>query len=295
MEKIALIGSFGQLGSDLKIELQGAYQIFELNHDTFEITNKDQVQKVLTDLNPDYVINTAAYHNCGLCEVNPDLAFSINSSAIKYLVNICNSINATLIHFSTDYVFSGSCHLHRPYHEYDLPDPLQIYGLSKLCGERIIQMYCKRYFILRVSGLYGQHGCKQKKYANFVEMMITLGKETEAKHEKIPSAQDQFIIFNPTTIIAKMLHGLLSKADYGLYHAVCTGGCSRKEFTETIFNHLDIKTEVYGVNSDFFKPTYRQPNYSILDNTKIAHEITMRIPTWKEALVEFLNNRNTRQ
>ncbi|MEX2681144.1 MAG: NAD(P)-dependent oxidoreductase [Candidatus Sigynarchaeota archaeon] len=290
MAKIAIIGSNGQLGSDIKELLGKDHSIISLEHDKFFVEKEEVVSKTFLELKPDVVINTAAFHNCAACEEKPEQSFLINATAIKYLSEACNAIDATLVHFSTDYVFGLDESRTKPYLETDLPGAIQIYGASKLAGEQIIQSYCKKYYCLRVSGLYGLKGTKAKKYANFVEMMIALGLDAVKKQEKLPSAGDQTLIFNPTTEIARGVKFLLNKKDYGLYHVVCGGFSTRSNFVRAIFEIMNIPAQVVDVDSAYFKPTYRQPRFSALDNSKIQ-SLGMKLPNWRDALEKYLHER----
>ncbi len=290
MEKIVIIGSNGQLGSDLKKILINEYKIIPLEHSHFSIENEEIVYRRLKEILPKFVINTAAYHNVGLCEKYPQKAFLINSTAIKYLSDVCNQIDAILINFSTDYVFGGDSNRNLPYNEDDLPNPIQIYGISKLAGEKILHQYCKKFYCLRISGLYGEKGTQAKKYPNFVEMMIELGKNAEIKKEKLPSVIDQVLTFNPTVEIAQVVKKLMKINAYGLYHATCEGNSSRLEFSQEIFNLMDINVELFGVKSSYFNPTYKQPKFSALENGKLK-KLGIKMPHWKSGLKKYLSFR----
>lgn len=291
MEKAVIIGSNGQLGSDLKLVFSQDYEIIPLEHNQIKIEDEVNVNSVLKDLNPDLVINTAAYHNLNDCEINPGKSFQINSIAVKNLGEICSKIGAIFVHFSTDYVFGSDQSRSKPYIESDLTGPVQIYGVSKLAGEKLLDIYCERYFCFRISGLYGLMGTSAKKYPNFVEMMISLGKQAKKEGKKIPSASDQILTFNPTAEIAKVVHKTIKNSNYGLYHATCEGYSSREEFVRTLFDFMDINTEVYGVNSSYFNPGYAQPKFSALENKKLKKQkITM--PHWRDALKNYLELRN---
>lgn len=289
-EKILVIGSKGQLGSDLLIALQDSYQIIELNHTQFQLEDKICVGLAMNIHKPDYVINTAAYHNPQLCEENPQEAFLINATALKYLSHVCNENNVTLIHFSTDYVF-GKIGRSEPYHETDFPYPIQIYGMSKLAGEQIVQQYCDRYYLFRTSGLYGLKGSTQKKYKNYVEMMIQLGKEALENKKALPCAMDQHILFNPTHLLAATIHQFLQHDHgYGLYHLTCDGESTRLQFVRELFKQLKMEVNLFGVPSSYFKPTYAQPLYSILSNDRLQEE-GIKMPTWVEGLQSYLRLR----
>ncbi|UYP48043.1 hypothetical protein NEF87_004328 [Candidatus Lokiarchaeum ossiferum] len=289
MKKIVIIGSNGQLGHDIKKILSNTYEIVSLEHNNFSIENEELVQKKLKEISPEIVINTAAFHNLNLCEIDVQNAFLINSIALKYLSDTCNQIEATLVHFSTDYVFGGDSQRNSPYREKDFPYPIQIYGISKLAGENIIRQYCKKYFCIRVSGLYGKKGTRAKKFSNFVEMMIKLGRDAEKANEKLPSAMDQVLTFNPTVEVAKVVEKLIKTDAYGLYHATCEGQSSRFEFSQEIFKILDINVELVGVKSSYFSPKYNQPHYSVLDNEKLS-DLGIEMPHWKPVLKKYLKD-----
>lgn len=284
---IVVIGGSGQLGSDICRELEQNYEIKKLEHENFCVERPQDVYSTLLELEPEIIINTAAYHNVNLCERYPKKAFLINGIALKYLSDVCNNIDSTLVHFSTDYVFGGERERRIPYVETDKTAPLQIYGVSKVAGEQIIEAYCKRYFILRISGLYGIHGTSAKKYPNFVEMMISLGNKAK---DSMPSAKDQRLTFNHTVEIAKVVKKLVETDEYGLYHATCEGDSSRLEFTQEIFNLMGINTELKGVNSEYFDPNYEQPSYSVLENKKLK-KLGIEMPHWKDALKDYIRVR----
>lgn len=287
---MVIIGSLGQLGSDLKPYFKSNFKIYPLEWPEFKIENKKQVDTTLKRIKPDFVINTAAFHNLNECEKDPMQSFLVNAVAIKYMADSCNKIDATLIHFSTDYVFGSDRERNTPYVETDSTGPVQIYGISKVAGEKILNEYCNKYFCFRISGLYGIKGTSAKKYANFVEMMITLGKEAEKKGEKLPSAKDQTLTFNPTEEIAKVVGEVIKTDQYGLYHATCEGYSSRLEFVRTLFEIMNIKTEVFGVNSDYFNPVCEQPKFSALENKKLK-KLGILMPHWKDALENYLKKR----
>ena len=294
MAKIAIIGSNGQLGSDIKNLLAKDHSIIPLEHDKFFVENREVVSETLLELKPDIVINTAAFHNVASCEEQPQQSFLINATAIKYLSEACNAIDAALVHFSTDYVFGLDETRTKPYTENDLPGAIQVYGASKLAGEQILQSYCKKFYCIRVSGLYGLRGTRAKKYANFVEMMIALGLDAIKKHEKLPSAGDQTLIFNPTTEIANGVKFLLNKKDYGLYLLVCSGFSRRSDFVRAIYEILNMPVQVIDVDSEYFKPTYKQPRFSALSNEKIQ-ALGIEMPNWRDALELYLRVREKQQ
>ena len=282
--KIVVIGASGQLGSDIANHLNNKYDIIPLNHSDMSIENFDSSREILKKFSPDCIINTAAFHNVELCEVNPNDAFLINATAMKNLSIIANEINSILIQFSTNYVFGGENRL-TPYTESDKTFPINMYGISKLAGEHIIQSYCNKWYIFRVAGLYGKTGTKAKKYKNFIDMMVKLSKN----EKELPSSNDEFFTFTSTSDLAKMIEFILPKDAFGLYHATNSGECSRLTFSKEVFRLLDIECKLKGVSKNYFPTKYKQPNYTVLNNDKLTN-LGFRMSDWKQSLKEYIQS-----
>ncbi len=169
--KILLLGKNGMLGSQFLKILSGSsdFEMYAFSKDDLDITNKSDLDNILNKISPDFLINCAAYTAVDECETNKDLAFNINADAVKKMAEICDKKNICLIHFSTDYVFDGS--KEQGYKENDIPSPINIYGESKLKGEKFITKNMSKYYIIRTSWLFGENG------KNFVDTMIKLAKE----------------------------------------------------------------------------------------------------------------------
>jgi dTDP-4-dehydrorhamnose reductase len=164
--KVLVIGSSGQVASSLKrLSLSNFYFVGRPN---FNICNKSHIDKVLDTIQPELVINCSAYTNVDGCESEIELAYAINSEAVKDLAIACNRRNLPLIHISTDYVFDGK--QNHPYTEFNIPNPQSIYGKSKLAGEENIRNHLDQHIILRTSWLFSQYG------TNFVKTMVSLAK-----------------------------------------------------------------------------------------------------------------------
>ena len=156
----------------------------------------------------------------------------------------------------------------------------------------LLQRYCKKYFCLRVSGLYGLKGTAAKKFPNYIEMMIYLGNKAVEKGESLPSAQDRVTIFTSTIEVAKAVEQLIQTDQYGLYHAACDGYPRRADFSRTLFQFLNMDVEVIGVNSDYFNPTYAQPKFSAMQDIKL-NRLDIKLAHWKDALEMYLGKRKT--
>ena len=282
--KILIIGKTGQLGSVLiQDALTLGHSVFAPTKQELDISDEVAFLNAMELYLPEIVINTAAFHNVPLCEVEPLKAFQLNCIAVKKMAEISNDFNAWFVSFSTDYVFGGE--KQKPYIESDVPNPLQIYGLSKLAGEYATLSYEKS-IIIRTCGLYGLHGAMSKG-GNFVDNRIKDSKQ----NARIEISNDQTV--SPTYA------GDLSKAvlqlsahpskESGIYHLVNEGYCTWYEFTKEIFKILDTDVELVPVDRKGKTGKMRRPLFSSLKNEKAAR-LGISLPYWKEGLNQYLKN-----
>jgi len=280
MKKIAVIGADGQLGSDLVKVLKGN-KIFPLYYPDFDITKPDKTREIFSQLDLEIVINTAAYHRVDECEENSQQSFEINSTAVRDLALICRDKDLVLVHFSTDYVFDGA--KKTPYVEEDKPNPLNVYGVSKLAGEYFVRSLMKRYFLIRTCGLYGEEGCWGKG-SNFVDAVISL----EEKGKPLRVVDDQCVTPTSSAELAQRIVELIETDHYGLYHLTNEGQCTWFEFAKTIFALIGKKPRLIPVDSRTYGARALRPSYSVLEN-KRAKEIGLtEFSSWKEALKSYL-------
>jgi dTDP-4-dehydrorhamnose reductase len=280
--KIALIGSNGQLGSDLCEQLQ-SHELIPLTHDQIEITDEKKTFSFFQSLKPDIIINTASFHNVPKCEEQPEMAFRVNVLGPRNLSRVCQVLPAWLIHFSTDYVFDGL--KKAPYLESDTPHPLNFYAVTKLAGEETVQIYCDRHKIIRVSGLYGKVPCRAKG-GNFVSTMLKLGKEKK----EIDVVHDEFITPTYTRDIARQLEFLLTIPETGLFHLSNSGYCSWYEFASAIFAFTGMKVKVNPIPASAYPSTLKRPAWSVLENKRLNDLGIYRMRPWKEALRDHLKD-----
>ena len=281
--KIVVIGANGQLGSELCNHLDKKNQVIGLTHADIEITDIDNASKVLRELRPGVILNTAAYHNLPDCEKYPEKSFQVNGIGAFHLAQIADDLGAVLVHYSTDYVFDGE--KKAPYVESDQPNPLNIYALTKLNGETLIKNYCKKYFIFRISGIYGNTVCRAKG-KNFITTMQKAAKENDV----VKVVDDE--ILTPTSVyeIAKNTNVLMDTEAYGLYHMTCGDSCSWFEFASIIFKELGIKTPLISCKSNEFPMTINRPAYSVLENQNLKSVNLNQMVHWKDALISFLKS-----
>ena len=280
--RVAVVGANGQLGTDLVEALAGAgIEVAALGHDEIEVAELGSVRVALTALRPDAILNTAAFHNMPRCEESPDRAFAVNAVGALNVARTAATLGARNVYFSTDYVFDGA--KGEPYEERDRPRPLNVYGASKLAGERLSEVYAPGSLVLRVSGLYGRVPCRHKG-ENFVTKMIALA-------DRLPEVRvvtDEVLTPTPTHAIAEKTVELLRTDATGLMHLTCEGSCSWHEFARQIFTSLEIETPLREATVAEFPTPFERPHYSVLANTRLAATGLAPMPHWRDALRGFL-------
>ncbi len=277
---IALIGAGGQLGRDL-LPLLGD-NVVPLLHSDIEISQRDSVSERLGALEPDVVINCAAYNLVDQAEQEPPAAFATNAFGPLHLARWCGEHKRTLMHVSTDFVFGAAGVRPHPYTEQDCPGPLSVYGSSKLTGEQFVTAYCPRHFIVRTCGLYGHPAPHSK--GNFVQTMLRLAQT----RDELRVVSDQRCTPTSTAELARALVDLLATNDFGLYHATNTGAASWAEFAATIFELAGLATTVTPITSSEFGAAAQRPAYSVLDCDKLHSILGRSLRPWREALAEYI-------
>ncbi|MEE9189243.1 MAG: dTDP-4-dehydrorhamnose reductase, partial [Candidatus Neomarinimicrobiota bacterium] len=272
--KTAIIGANGQLGSAISDYFSQNHVVIKLTHEDIEISDIDNVRDVLKSSKVELVINTAAYHNVPKCEENPAVAYSVNAVGSLNLARIIHELDIPLLHYSTDYVFDGS--KLSPYHEDDETHPLNVYAESKLSGENLIRNYCQRYFIIRVSGLYGRTVCRAKG-GNFITTMMKAAREKP----EVRVVTDEILTPTPVTEIAMNSFYLAETDAYGLYHMTSQGECSWYEFAEVIFDELGLSTPLKEALTDDFPQAVNRPTYSVLENRNLKSIDRDKMSPWK--------------
>lgn len=264
--KILIIGSTGQLGSDIiKLLSQkknyaiACYNKNEINLSLPGFTEKLQNEKF------NYIINCSAVHDLDYAQKNIAITYQVNSNAVEELSTYCNNNNSTLIHFSTDYVFDGFLK-NREYREDDEAIPINIYGSSKISGEKKINKLCKNYYIFRVSSLFGKTPPSGKKY-NFVDAIINKCKNIE----NISVVDDQISKPTSTLYIANVISEIIERPiKKGLYHLTNDQSLSFYDYAVLI---LKILKKNYHINRLKYKELnfiVERPKFSSLDNTKLS-------------------------
>lgn len=284
--KVLLIGANGQLGSDLVKVVDPIHDLVPLTHADIEVTDPESVVAAMKTHQPQIVLNMAAFHKVDVCEDEVIESFAVNAYGVRNLALACQTHGAALLHMSTDYVFGGDVERRTPYIETDKPAPINVYGVSKLAGEHLLRYLLDRYFIFRVTGLYGVAGSSGKG-GNFVELMLRLAREGK----DIRVVDDQRMTPTYTVDLAKQIAALIETEHYGLYHATSHGDCTWYEFAAEIFRQSGLNPNLSRAKTGDFGEKATRPAYSVLDNQALREIGMDRMRPWQEALGAYLEER----
>jgi len=284
--KILLIGKTGQLGGDIITNNPG-HEIYAPERKALDVTSKNAFDALVSDFRPDTVINTAAFHNVPLCESEVEQAFRVNCAAVRDMAATCRKSGALFVTFSSDYVFGGE--KRTPYLEDDKPQPLQMYGISRVAGEYAAMATAPdNSIIIRTCGLYGRSGA-QSKGGNFVDKRIA----DAGTHATLEMGCDQVICPTSTDDLSRAVLQLIAHPGMqpGIYHLVNEGECTWYEFTKAIYDILGLNVAVKSIDRGGMSGEMRRPLYSVLANTK-AKALRIEFPHWRSSLEKYLRVKN---
>jgi len=276
--RILLTGSTGQVGWELHRSLIPLGEIIAPNRKQFDLANPESLRSKIQEWKPDIIINPAAYTAVDQAEDEAELAFTINAAAPKVLAEEASRLKIPLIHYSTDYVFDGK--KETPYTEQDAPNPLNVYGESKLVGENTIQKTTEQHLILRTSWVYSH------RRNNFLTTMLKLFQEKE----EIKVVDDQVGAPTSSRILAETTAALFNNGNHqnnimleGIYHLTASGNTTWYDFAKEIQTALDLKekTNIIPISSKEYATKAIRPPMSLLNNDKITTEISIIQPDWK--------------
>ncbi len=285
MKQILLIGANGQVGTELQTVLNSVGNVQTLTRSTLDLTHQDAIRQTIQKIQPDIIVNSAAYTAVDKAEAEPELAYQINAIAPTIVAETSQKINASLLHISTDYVFDGT--KNTPYLEKDQTNPLSIYGKSKLEGELGIQSVGGKFCILRTAWVYGVAG-----QGNFVKTMLRLGREKE----QLKVVIDQ--VGSPTWSrdIAETIAELIKVEATGIYHFTNSGVASWYDFAIAIFAEakalgMPLKIEqILPITTAEYPTPAKRPAYSVLSGRKITEAIEQCPPYWRNSLQKMLKD-----
>jgi dTDP-4-dehydrorhamnose reductase len=277
--KALVTGAKGMLGLDLCDIFKTRYELLPVDIEEMDIRHKDTVTRVFDDFKPDLVLHLAAFTDVDGNEKNPAEAYLTNSIGTRNVAFAAMKHDAELVYISTGSVFNGR--KREPYCEYDVPDPLSHYAKSKLYGEQLIRNFAGRYYIVRAGWMFGG-GPEDKK---FVAKIV---KRAESADELLV-VDDKFGSPTFTRDISSGILQLLKTGDYGLYHMVNRGFCSRYEFCLRILEFMgNRKCTVKPVSSSFFPLPAPRPDMEALRNYFLEIQGYEYMRSWEEALEEYI-------
>lgn len=308
-KKVLIIGAKGMLGQELVgvYSKNKKYEVIAWDREDIDITDQKQVQEKITKLKPDVIFNTAAYNAVDKCEESKEeyaKAKKLNGDAPGYLAKVAKKIDAVLVHYSTDYVFSGmpdfpepagctgmcgSCGLHEGFvpelgfDEDAIPDPIQKYGKTKLMGEDSVQKYGEKWYIIRLQKLFGKPAKAEGAKRSFFDVMLEAGR----KNGEVKVVDEETSNFTYAPDLAKQSLEIVEKhLPYGIYHVSNPGACTWYEAVVELYGMAKVKAKVIPVSGDEFARPAKRPYVSTLINTKLKP-----LRSWKSALKEYLKNK----
>lgn len=275
--KVLVTGANGQLGYDVVKELQKQnIECCGATRQDFDIVDFEATENFIKNYMPDAVIHCAAYTAVDKAEDEQELCYLVNASATENIAEICKKINAKMLYISTDYVFDGT--KDGFYKVDDKPNPINVYGKTKLLGEQAVQKILDKYFIVRISWVFGEHG------NNFVKTMLRLGKE----RKELNVVADQYGSPTYTADLAPLLVEMIKTDKYGVYHATNEGVCTWAKFAEEIFKITGMDVIVNYITTTEYPTMAKRPVNSRLSNRKLVINNFKTLENWQSAVKNYL-------
>ena len=275
--KVLVTGVKGQLGYDVVKQLQNQnIECLGVDIDDFDLTNNDQVDSFISGYNPDTIVHCAAFTAVDRAEDDKELCHKVNVLGTKNIANVAKKLDAKVIYISTDYVFEGNGQdFYKPD---DQKNPQSYYGLTKSLGEDEVTSALEKYFIVRISWVFGING------NNFVKTMLRLGKD----REELNVVSDQIGSPTYTFDLAKILVEMVKSENYGIYHATNEGVCSWADFAKEIMLLGNRNCKINYITSDQYPQKAVRPKNSRMDKSKLTENGFMLMPTWQDALKRYI-------
>lgn len=276
--KVLVTGINGQLGHDVMGELKKrGHEAVGVDIEEMDITDAECVKRVMAQTAPEAVIHCSAYTAVDRAEEEVELCRRVNAEGTKNVAEVCAGLDCKLLYLSTDYIFSGEGE--RPWEPGDQPDPLNVYGLTKFEGEQEIKSRMDKYFIVRISWVFGVNG------NNFIKTMLRLGRENGA----VRVVDDQIGSPTYTYDLAVLLVDMIETEKYGEYHASNEGICSWYEFAKEIFAAAGMnEVEVTPVSSEEFPAKAKRPKNSRMSKEKLVKNGFNKLPSWQDAVKRYV-------
>jgi dTDP-4-dehydrorhamnose reductase len=284
-KKAVVFGSGGQLGVELLGDLrERGYEVTGFERAHLDITDPAKVEQAIASIDPQFVYNAAAYNQVDVAETEPAAAYSVNALAVRNLALACRQVDAKLVHFSTDYVFDGT--LGRSYVESDQTHPLGAYAVSKLAGELYAQAYLTNPLVLRTSGVFGPAGMHTNR-GNFLELMLRLARE----RKPIRVVEDHIASPTYAPLLASRSIDLAEAAHSGVFHLGGGTAISWFAYAKLIFESAGVTPELTATDAREYRTVARRPQYSALENRRLAEVGIAPMPPLAEAVQAYIKKR----
>ena len=271
MQRVWITGSEGHVGSALTEVLDCMeYRLMTTDIHEVDITNLQQVKTYVRVNRPDVIINCAGLSDAEYCETHVDEAYKVNAIGVRNIALAAQEVCAKVIHISTDDVFDLQSE--KPYNEFDETHPKTIYGKSKEAGEKFLMQLNDKFTIIRSSWIYGIG-------RDFVDRVL----RAVGNQEELEVASNQFAVPTSSKELAKLICHFIDNEEYGIYHAVCQGSCSRYELAQAVLEYTN------NTDNLVLKPVQGRPTYSVLDNMMLRLNGIEQPVEWKIALKEYLS------
>jgi dTDP-4-dehydrorhamnose reductase len=282
--KILILGHRGMLGSDLMLRLTAAHDVTGKDVGDFDIAVEDDCGRLIAECSPDVVINAAAYTDVDGCEMDRDRCFAVNAVGVKNIALACRGRGIRIVHFSTDYIFDGR--KETPYVEEDQTAPLNVYGASKLEGERFLQALSDRWLLIRTAWLYGRNG------RNFVKTIL----EKASAVKTLDIVDDQIGAPTYSWDLAAAVQLLIEGGHDGLFHLTNRGRCSWYEFACKILQYAGVNDVAFRPigSAGLARPAVR-PAWSVLSSRKFSEATGKTMRFWQIALQDYLERTGCRK
>jgi len=275
--RVIVTGAKGQLGYDVERQLTSrGIDAVGIDKDELDITDAAAVEAFFAGANADAVIHCAAYTAVDAAEDDAEAAMLVNVKGTKHIAIACEKLDMKMIYISTDYVFDGTGD--RPWEPWDECGPVSVYGRTKYEGELAVRKYLTKYYIVRISWVFGTNG------KNFVTTMLRLGREGKG----VNVVDDQFGSPTYTKDLSVLLADMVVRERYGTYHATNEGTCSWYEFAQAIFKMAGMDVAIHPVDSDSYVTKAKRPKNSRMSKDKLVREGFARLRNWEEALKDYI-------
>lgn len=277
--KVLVTGVKGQLGYDVVKDLEKrGHQPIGVDRDEMDLMDNEAIRTFIMNLKPEAIIHCAAYTAVDKAEEEVEVCYQVNAEATKIIAECAKELDVKLIYISTDYVFDGT--KDGEYIETDIPNPINVYGASKLKGEQYVQALLEKYYIVRISWVFGVNG------NNFIKTMRRLGME----YDELNVIHDQVGSPTYTADLALVLVDMMETDKYGVYHATNEGFCSWYEFANEIFKQSGIEVKTNPITTDQYPTAAKRPMNSRMSKAKLKENGFNLLSPWKEALNSYISS-----